>query len=92
MGWRAVFVVNAVVGLVALVIALRVVPRSRSEVARGLDVRGQVLAVALLASLTYALIEAPRYGWGSPRIALVLAADVCWRSCSRASSCACASR
>lgn len=76
MGWRAVFVVNAVAGLVALVIAIRVVPRSRSEVARGLDVRGQVLAVVLLASLTYALIEAPRYGWGSPRITLLLAADV----------------
>jgi len=76
MGWRAVFVLNAVVGLVALAIAVRVVPRSRSEVARGLDVRGQVLSVALLASLTYALIEAPRYGWGSPRIALLLAAAV----------------
>ncbi len=76
MGWRAVFAVNAVAGLVALVIAIRVVPRSRSDVARGLDVRGQVLAVVLLASLTYALIEAPRYGWGSPRIVLLLAADV----------------
>jgi EmrB/QacA subfamily drug resistance transporter len=76
MGWRAVFVMNAIVGLTALVIAIRVVPRSRSEVARGLDVRGQALAVVLLASLTYALIEAQRYGWGSPRIALLLAADV----------------
>jgi EmrB/QacA subfamily drug resistance transporter len=76
LGWRGVFVANAVIGLGALAIALRVVPRSRSDVARGLDVRGQTLAVALLASLTYALIEAPRYGWSSPRIALVLAADV----------------
>ena len=76
MGWRAVFVVNAVAGVTALAIALRVVPRSRSEVARSLDIRGQVLAVVLLASLTYALIEAPRYGWGSPRIAILLAADV----------------
>ena len=41
-----------------------------------LHVRGQVLAVVLLASLTYALIEAPRYGWGSPRIAFLPAADV----------------
>src|SRR5207237_7313925 len=31
-GWRAVFVVNAVAGLAALVIARRVVPRSRSAV------------------------------------------------------------
>ena len=76
MGWRAVFVVNAIAGLVALAIAIRVVPRSRSEVRRGLDIRGQLLAIILLSSLTYALIEAPRYGWGSPRIVLVLAADV----------------
>ena len=76
MGWRAVFVVNAIAGLVALAIAIRVVPRSRSEVRRGLDIRGQLLAIVLLSSLTYALIEAPRYGWGSPRIVLVLAADV----------------
>jgi EmrB/QacA subfamily drug resistance transporter len=75
LGWRGVFVANAVIGVGALAVAARVVPRSRSDVARGLDVRGQALAVALLASLTYALIEAPRYGWGSPRIALVLAAD-----------------
>jgi len=71
-----VFVVNAVAGLVALAIAHRVVPRSRSDVRRGLDIRGQLLAIVLLASLTYALIEAPRYGWTSPRIVLVLAADV----------------
>src|SRR5206468_4015455 len=70
-GWRAVFVVNAVAGLVALAIAYRVVPRSRSDVRRGLDIRGQLLAIVLLASLTYALIEAPRYGWASPRIVLV---------------------
>jgi EmrB/QacA subfamily drug resistance transporter len=76
MGWRAVFVVNAVAGVIALVIAIRVVPRSRSEVARGLDVRGQVLAAVLLATLTYALIEAPRYGWSSPRITFLLAGDV----------------
>ena len=75
-GWRAVFVVNAVAGLVALAIAYRVVPRSRSDVRRGLDIRGQLLAIVLLASLTYALIEAPRYGWTSPRIVVVLVVDV----------------
>jgi len=69
-------VLNAIAGVVALAIAIRVVPRSRSDVRRGLDVRGQLLAIALLASLTYALIEAPRYGWSSPRIVLILMADV----------------
>src|SRR5205085_866819 len=48
--------------------------RSRSAVARGLDLRGQVLAAALLACITYALIEAPRFGWASARIVALLAA------------------
>ena len=66
MGWRAVFVVNAVAGLVALAIAIRVVPRSRSEVsARPRHPRPAARDRPAL-SLTYALIEAPRYGWGSP--------------------------
>ena len=50
---------------IALVIVLRVVPRSRSAVARRIDVAGQLLVTGFLATLTYALIEAPRYGFGS---------------------------
>ena len=76
LGWRAVFAVNAAIGLAALVAVLRFVPASRSEVARRLDVWGQVLAIVLLASLTYALIGAARYGWTSPRILAIFAADV----------------
>jgi EmrB/QacA subfamily drug resistance transporter len=76
LGWRSVFVANAVAGLVALAIVLRVVPRSRSAVARRIDVAGQLLVTGFLATLTYALIEAPPYGFGSTRIVLafVLAA------------------
>jgi predicted MFS family arabinose efflux permease len=45
------------------------VPRSRSAVARRIDLAGQLLVTGFLATLTYALIEAPRYGFGSLRIA-----------------------
>jgi predicted MFS family arabinose efflux permease len=71
-----VFAANAVAGVIALAIVLRVVPRSRSAIARRIDAAGQVLVTAFLATLTYGLIEAPRYGFGSPRIvfAFVLAA------------------
>jgi EmrB/QacA subfamily drug resistance transporter len=71
LGWRSVFGANAAVGLVALAIVLRVVPRSRSAIPRRIDVGGQVLVTAFLALLTYALIEAPRFGFGSPRIVAV---------------------
>jgi EmrB/QacA subfamily drug resistance transporter len=68
LGWRSVFAANAIAGVIALAIVLRVVPRSRSAVARRIDVAGQVLVTGFLALLTYALIEAPRFGFGSARI------------------------
>ncbi len=74
-GWRSVFVVNAIAGVIALAIVLRAVPRSRSTIARRIDVAGQLLVTGFLATLTYALIEAPQFGFGSPQIvtAFVLA-------------------
>jgi EmrB/QacA subfamily drug resistance transporter len=76
LGWRSVFAANAVAGVIALAIVFRVVPSSRSAVARRIDVAGQLLVTGCLATLTYALIEAPRYGFGSARIVLVAAAAV----------------
>jgi EmrB/QacA subfamily drug resistance transporter len=73
LGWRSVFAANAVAGVIALVIVLRVVPRSRSAVARRIDAAGQLLVTGFLATLTYALIEAPRYGFGSARISVASA-------------------
>jgi EmrB/QacA subfamily drug resistance transporter len=71
LGWRSVFAANAIAGVLALAIVIRVVPRSRSAVARRIDVPGQLLVSGFLAALTYALIEAPRFGFGSPRIVAV---------------------
>ena len=50
LGWRSVFAANAVAGVVALAIVLRVVPRSRSAIARRIDVAGQVLVAGFLAA------------------------------------------
>jgi EmrB/QacA subfamily drug resistance transporter len=73
-GWRAVFAANAIAGAIAVVIVIRSVPRSRSPVPRPMDLPGQVLAVAFLATLTYALIEAPSVGWGSAQTVGLFAA------------------
>jgi EmrB/QacA subfamily drug resistance transporter len=75
-GWQSVFVVNAAVGTIALLIVMRLVPRSRSATVRRIDIRGQVLVAAFLATLTYSLIEGPRYGFGSPRIELLFVLGV----------------
>ncbi|MFF4367312.1 MFS transporter [Streptomyces sp. NPDC001594] len=67
-GWRSIFWVNLPVGLAALALTLRFVPESRSERPRRPDPVGQLLVVALLGGVTYAIIEAPSEGWGSPPI------------------------
>jgi EmrB/QacA subfamily drug resistance transporter len=68
-GWRSIFWINIPVGLTAAVLALRYIPESRAAVARRVDVPAQVLVITLLASLTYAIIEAPSRGWSSALIA-----------------------
>lgn len=58
-GWRSIFWINIPVGLAALLLTLRYVPESRAAQARRPDPVGQLLVITLLASLTYAIIEAP---------------------------------
>ena len=67
-GWRGIFWVNIPVGIAAIVLTALVVPESRAARPRRVDPVGQVLIIAMLASLTYAIIEGPRLGWGSPVI------------------------
>ncbi|MEV0226060.1 MFS transporter [Streptomyces sp. NPDC050704] len=62
--WRSIFWINLPVGLAALLLTLRYVPESRAPKARRPDPVGQFLVIALLGSLTYAIIEAPSSGAG----------------------------
>jgi EmrB/QacA subfamily drug resistance transporter len=62
-GWRSIFWINIPVGLVALALTIRFVPESRAPRPRRLDPVGQALVIVLLASITYAIIEAPTAGW-----------------------------
>ncbi|MGW4199522.1 MFS transporter [Streptomyces sp. NPDC004726] len=56
-GWRSIFWVNLPVGLAALALTWRYVPESRAPRPRRADPVGQLLIMALLGSLTYAIIE-----------------------------------
>lgn len=58
-GWRSIFWLNLPVGLAALLLTVLFVPESRAPKARRPDPVGQLLVIALLGSLTYAIIEAP---------------------------------
>jgi EmrB/QacA subfamily drug resistance transporter len=72
-GWRSIFWINIPVGLIAIVLAVRYIPESKAPRARRIDPVGQGLIIALFASLTFGIIEAPRRGWGSPLIVAAFA-------------------
>jgi EmrB/QacA subfamily drug resistance transporter len=64
-GWRAVFFVNVPIGLLGIVLTALYVPESRAPRPRRLDPVGQLLVIAALATLTYAIVNGPHAGWGS---------------------------
>ncbi len=66
--WRAIFWINIPIGAAAIVLTKLFVPESRAGTPRRFDPWGQGLVIALLASLTYGVIEGPSAGWGSPLI------------------------
>ena len=61
--WASTFLVNVPICVVALVAGLWLVPNSSDPTEAVLDPRGAVLAVGGLATLLYAIIEAPARGW-----------------------------
>ena len=68
-GWSWIFFVNVPVGALAIGATRLLVPESRELVDREpVDMPGLALAGSALFALTYALIEANRYGWSSPVI------------------------
>jgi EmrB/QacA subfamily drug resistance transporter len=73
-GWRSIFWINVPVGVAAMILAGRFVPESRAPRPRRLDPVGQLLVMVLLGGLTFAIIEGPVRGWGSPLIVGCLAA------------------
>ena len=68
LGWQSVFFLNVPVGFIGLLVAARFAPESKNPEGRTLDIPGQILGIAWLGSLTYALIEGNARGWRSPVI------------------------
>ncbi|MBP0448420.1 MFS transporter [Kitasatospora sp. RG8] len=89
-GWRSVFWINAPVVIGALVLVAVFVPESRGQLARPLDLPGQLLLTLALCAAVAVLIEGPRIGWTSPLAlagyALVVAAAAGFARVERRSS------
>jgi EmrB/QacA subfamily drug resistance transporter len=74
LGWRSVFLINVPFGLLALAAAGRVVPESRSQSARKLDLAGVALATAVLALIMVPAVEGREAGWPAWVFAMLAAA------------------
>ncbi len=77
-GWRSIFWINLPICVAAVALTARFVPESKAARRRAFDPAGQILALALLLSLTYAIIESPQDGWASARsLVLFTVAGLC---------------
>jgi EmrB/QacA subfamily drug resistance transporter len=74
--WRAIFWINAPIGLLAIVWAARVLPAETPKKGQSFDVRGAALSGVALIALLLALSEGQQWGWTSPAIIGLLIAFV----------------
>jgi EmrB/QacA subfamily drug resistance transporter len=82
--WRGIFWFNLFFGLVALLVAVVVVPESADPRAARVDTLGTVLGAGALATLVFGIIDAETSGFGAPVpvtlfcVAAVLAVAFVW--------------
>ncbi|WP_354638894.1 MFS transporter [Kitasatospora camelliae] len=75
LGWRSMFLINIVLGGLAIALAARLLPRDTGDRAATLDVLGSGLLAAAMLGLLHGLIDGSSHGW-SPRAALALTAGL----------------
>ncbi|MFF5082615.1 MFS transporter [Actinoplanes sp. NPDC000266] len=63
LGWRTIFWINLPVAMVALVLAVRVLPESATPARARLDVAGAVLAAAAVVLILLPLVQGRDWGW-----------------------------
>jgi EmrB/QacA subfamily drug resistance transporter len=64
--WRAIFLINAPIGLLAIIWAARVLPAETAGKGQSFDVRGAALSGVALFALLLALSDGQQWGWTSP--------------------------
>lgn len=74
--WRAIFLINAPIGLLAILWASRVLPAEAPGTGQTFDIRGAALSGSALFALLLALSDGQQWGWTSPAIICLLVAFV----------------
>jgi EmrB/QacA subfamily drug resistance transporter len=63
MAWQAIFLINVPVGVAAIAGSVLLLPETRSDHARNLDIPGVALLSVALGGLVYPLVEGRETGW-----------------------------
>jgi EmrB/QacA subfamily drug resistance transporter len=66
--WRWIFFINLPIGIVALFLSLRILPKDRPEPSERLDVLGLALLSPSLALIIYGLAQTTAHGFGSAAV------------------------
>ena len=64
--WRAIFLINLPVALIALLVSLVGLPESRNPLAQRIDVAGTVVFTVSIAAIVYGVISGNDNGWTAP--------------------------
>jgi EmrB/QacA subfamily drug resistance transporter len=64
-GWRAIFLVNVPLGMLAIAGAYSLLPATSPRRSHRIDVGGILLATTGLFAIVFALVEGQRYGWST---------------------------
>ncbi len=68
LGWRAIFFINAPIGLIGIVVTWRWAQETSRSPDRGIDLPGQLAAIVSLISLAAATIRGGAHGFTSPPV------------------------
>jgi EmrB/QacA subfamily drug resistance transporter len=74
--WRSVFWVNVPVGVVAIILAIRVLPESRGGDGHRPDLAGAALFAVAVGALALAVVRAPEWGWASAPVLGLIAGSL----------------
>ncbi|MFM0341692.1 MFS transporter [Paraburkholderia fungorum] len=71
-GWRSIFLVIALIGVIAFIFGVPRMRETRDPGATGLDYPGTITFTSTLGLFTFGVIQAPESGWGSPLVVTLL--------------------
>jgi DHA2 family methylenomycin A resistance protein-like MFS transporter len=68
LGWRSIFLLNVPLAVISLIITSLFIKETNRKPRQNFDLAGQVMAIAAIVALSFALMEGESFGWNSPLI------------------------